>query len=391
MRNSKRVRRSWERPLLAAVAGGLVVGLAACGSSSGSSTSASNDASASSPGVKQAQAVVSADTKAPTSIGLTEPVGKAIPAGKHIVLIYPGQSAVGGQIVFTGFKQAASLLGWKVSSLYPALPTPQDLQQALNQAIQLHPDAVIINSVDDVEFQSQVAKLHSMNIPVIADFSPDSTGGPITLSLYGAQGQGELAKVAGAKAVAELGGKGELGVIGLQGYTIVQEYDKGFYSEVKQTCPACTIKENDLPLTSLGTSDGSDIVNFLRANPNIKGLLLGYDGLGSDLFTAAKSAGVTLPKIYSVSTVPTGIQAAASGEISATVPVDYPELGWRDADALARIFTGQTSSAQSQDIKYERPIIWSSQYHNVPSLSSGDTFPAIVTSYQAEYKKLWGK
>ena len=165
--------------------------------------------------------------------------------------------------------------------------------------------------------------------------------------------------MAGAKAVADLGGKGELGVIGLQGYKIVQEYDTGFYREVRATCPACTIKETDLPLTSLGTTDGTDIVNFLRANPGIKGLLLGYDGLGSDLFTAAKSAGITLPKVYSIATLPTGVQAAQEGELTATVPVDYTDLGWRDADALARIFTGQTASALTQDVLYERPVIWS--------------------------------
>lgn len=387
MRNNKR----WQRVLMAGLPVALVVGLAACSSSGSNSGGASNVSASSSPGLVQADSIVNADTSTPTSIGITQPVGKPIPAGKHIVLVYSGQGAIGTQLVYSPFKQAAKVLGWSVTSLYPALPTPQDLQQALNQAIQLHPDAVVIAAVDDAAFQHQIDTLHAMHIPVISDFSPDPTGGPITLSLMGAQGQGALARVAGAKAVAELGGKGELGVIGLQGYKIVQDYDTGFYSEVRQTCPACTIKETDLPLTSLGTTDGTDIVNFLRANPGIKGLLLGYDGLGSDLYTAAKAAGITLPKIYSIATIPTGVQAASAGELTATVPVDYADLGWRDADALARIFTGQTASALSQDVIYERPVIWSTQYHNVPSLSSGDAFPAIVTNYQAEYEKLWGK
>lgn len=393
MGNKKQLRRPWQRMLMAGVPIALAVGLAACssGSSGSSSASAGTDAAASSPGLKAAEAIVSADTSTPASIGITQPVGKPIPAGKHIVLIYSGQGAIGTELAYTPFKQAAKVLGWKVTSLYPALPTPQDLQQALSQAIQLHPDAVIIAAVDDAAFQSQINTLASMHIPVISDFSPDPTGGPITLSLMGAQGQGALARVAGARAVADLGGKGEIGVIGLQGYKIVQDYDAGFYAEVKQTCPACTIKETDLPLTSLGTTDGTDIVNFLRANPGIKGLLLGYDGLGSDLYTAAKSAGITLPKIYSIATIPTGVQAALAGELTATVPVDYADLGWRDADALARIFTGQTASALAQDVIYERPVIWSEQYHNVPSLPSDNGFPTIVTSYQAQYEKLWGK
>ncbi len=391
MKNNQRLRPPWQRMLMAGVPVALAVGLAACSSSSSSSTTATSQATASSPGLKQAEALVSADTSTPTSIGITQPVGKPIPAGKHIVLVYSGQGAIGTELAYTPFKAAAKVLGWDVTSLYPALPTPQDLQQALNQAIQLKPDAVIIAAVDDADFQSQINTLHSMHIPVISDFSPDPTGGPITLSLMGARGQAALTRVAGAKAVADLGGKGELGVIGLQGYKIVQEYDTGFYDEVRQTCPACTIKETDLPLTSLGTTDGTDIVNFLRANPGIKGLMLGYDGLGSDLYTAAKSAGITLPKVYSSATLPTGVQAATEGELTATVPVDYNDLGWRDADALARIFTGQTASALTQDVQYERPVIWSAQYHNVPSLPAGDAFPGVVASYQAQYEKLWGK
>jgi ABC-type sugar transport system substrate-binding protein len=394
MRNNQRLRPSWQRMLIAVAPVTLAVGLAACsssGSSSSSSTTATNAAAASSPGLKQAEAVVSADTSTPTSIGITQPVGKPIPTGKHVVIVYSGQGAVGTDLVYDGFNQAAKVLGWKVTSLYPALPTPQDLQQALDQAIQLKPDAVIITAVDDADFQTQINTLHSMNIPVIANFSPDPTGGPITLSLMGAAGEGALASVAGAVAVADLGGKGELGVIGLQGYKIVQDYTQGFYREVRATCPACTIKETDLPLTSLGTTDGTDIVNFLRANPGITGLLIGYDGLGSDLFTAAKSAGITLPKVYSIATLPTGVQAAQEGELTATVPVDYTDLGWRDADALARIFTGQTASALAQDVLYERPVIWSTQYHNVPSLPSDNSFPGVVTTDQAQYEKLWGK
>ena len=394
MRNNQRMRPSWQRMLIAVAPVTLAVGLAACsssGSTSSSSTSATNSAAASTPGLKQAEAVVSADTSTPTSIGITQPVGKPIPTGKHVVIVYSGQGAVGTNLVYDGFNQAAKELGWKVTSLYPALPTPQDLQQALNQAIQLKPDAVIITAVDDSTFQSQINTLQSMHIPVIANFSPDPTGGPITLSLMGSAGEGALAKVAGAVAVADLGANAKLAVIGLQGYKIVQDYTQGFYSEVHATCPGCTIKETDLPLTSLGTSDGTDIVNFLRANPGITGVLIGYDGLGSDLFTAAKSAGITLPKVYSIATLPTGVQAAEEGELTATVPVDYTDLGWRDADALARIFTGQTASALAQDVLYERPVIWSTQYHNVPSLPSDNSFPGVVATDQAQYEKLWGK
>ena len=136
MRNNQRSRPPLQRMLIAAAPVALAVGLAACsssGSSSSSSAGASSQATtASSPGLKQAEAVVSADTSAPTSIGITQPVGKPIPTGKHIVLVYSGQGAIGTELAYTPFKAAAKVLGWNVTSIYPALPTPQDLQQAMN-------------------------------------------------------------------------------------------------------------------------------------------------------------------------------------------------------------------------------------------------------------------
>ena len=74
-----------------------------------------------------------------------------------------------------------------------------------------------------------------------------------------------------------------------------------------------------------------------------------------------------------------------NGERTATAPADYNVVGWQAADALARIFTGQSPK---EDLKYQSPVIWSKQYNNVPS---GSGFPATVANYQAQFKKLWGK
>ncbi len=378
------------RPLGALATAALAVGgLAACGggsSSAGSSGSAVNQA-----GLQAAQAAAKADSVAPTSIGPTMPIGKPIPTGKKIVLVYGGKAAEGGALVFDGFQAAAKELGWSVTSLHPDEPTPQDLQQAVGQAVQLHPDAVITTSVDMTAFQSQAEALQKAKIPLLSNFGPNPTGGPLTLQLMGAEGQGQLAAAIGNKVISDLGGKGEIGVVGLQGYEIVQKYSQYFLNTVQQRCPGCTIKSTQLTLASLGTTAGSDITNFVRANPKIKALFLGYDGLGSSLFSAAKSAGVKLPPVYSMSTLPTSIPVIASGTLTASAPVDLYELGWRTADALARIFTGQTASALTEDVKYERPMIWSSEYKNVPSVAGGNTFPSVVTSYQQQYEKLWGK
>jgi ribose transport system substrate-binding protein len=395
-------------PAAIAFAAVLVLGLASCsssgngtaksandpaggGSASGSAGDSLSDSSSASGGFQQAESLALSYSKAPTSIGITQPVGKPIPSKKTIVLVGGGASAGGTIYAYDGFKQAASVLGWTIKEIQPQEPTPQLLQQALNQAIQLHPDAVAISAVEQAPIVAQLKKLQSMHIPVIETYSPDPVGGPITMQLMDATAQARLTTAVADKALADMGQPGEIGMIGLQGYQVVQTYSKGFSSEVAKLCPSCTIKSTQVPLASLGTTDGTDIVNFLRANPGIKALFVGYDGMDSNLFSAAKAAGVTLPKVYSSATLPTSIENLASGALTASAPIDYYELGWRQADAFARIFTGQTASAQQQDVQYPRPMIWSKSFDNVPAAPTGNAFPSIVASYQAQYKKLWGK
>lgn len=381
-----------------AFAAALTLGLASCSSSGGTSANsggaaadASSGSAAASGGFAQAEALAKSFSQAPTSIGITQPVGKSIPGNKTVVLVGGGAGAEGTILTYAGFKQAAQLLGWTVKEIQPKEPTPQDIQQALNQAIQLHPDAVTISAVEQAPVTTQLKQLQSMHIPVVETFSPDAVGGPVTLSLMDYAQQANLTAAVANKALADMGAPGTIGMVGLQGYEVVQKYSKGFSDQVAKLCPSCAIKHTEVPLTSLTTTAGTDIVNFLRANPGIKALFVGYDGMDSNLFSAAKSAGVTLPKVYSSSTLPTSIGSLASGALAASTPIDYFELGWRQADGLARIFTGQAATVQQISSQYTRPIIWSKSFNNVPPVPSDNTFPSVVTDYQAQYKKLWGK
>src|ERR1700746_3866664 len=106
---------------LAAVGAAVAIAGAGCGSTSSSSspsstTVASNaSASSASASVSQAQQAIAQYTQRPTSITVTAPVGKSIPAGKKIVFISCGASAciLQGNIV----KQGAALLGWQSTTI----------------------------------------------------------------------------------------------------------------------------------------------------------------------------------------------------------------------------------------------------------------------------------
>ena len=381
-----------SRGVLGALAVALCV--AACGGSSKSSTTAaaaggspsagsSTTGAASGSATAAAEKIVAAHTKDPTSIGPTTPIGKTIPTGKRIVAINCGPE--GCALTLSAFKAASAVLGWHVTELTPSQPTPQLIQGVFDQAVRLHPDAVVTSALPVVAFRREAAELKAAKIPLVSVYGPDPTGGPLALQIFGADGDNALARVIAAKTVADLGGKGTIATVVLSGYPIIAVYTAAYTAEVKKLCPACTFKTLTVQPTSLGTTDGTAIVNFLRANPGVNALFLGYEQLGEDLTAAAKSAGLTLPKTYSESTTTAGVQAVLNGQRTATVPADYNIMGWQIADALARSFTGQSPK---QDLKYQTPVIWAKQYNDVPS---GSGFPATVTGYQAQFKKLWGK
>jgi ribose transport system substrate-binding protein len=392
---TSRRRSSRALPAAAALGAVLSVCLAACSSGAAGSSSPAASSSGGSPatssGFRQAESLAQTYSQASASIGITQPVGKPIPANKTIVLIGAGKSGEGTIITYQGFDQAAKVLGWTVKEIQPPEPTPQDLQQAMDEAIQLHPDAVAIAAISESAVAPQLKQLQAMHVPVLSTTGPDPTGGLLTLQLMGVDGLSQKASAVADQVLAGMGQPGEIAVVGIQGYSIIQDYSVGFTSEVSKLCPACTIKQTLVPLDSLGTTDGTDIVNFLRANSGVKAMFVAYDGMDTNLFSAARSTGITLPKTYSLALLPESIQNLADGNLAASSPLDFAELGWRLADAMARIFTGQTASALTVDARYERPVIWSEANKNVPAAPSGDSFPAVVPSYPQQYEKLWGK
>ncbi|WP_426518175.1 sugar ABC transporter substrate-binding protein [Diaminobutyricibacter sp. McL0618] len=365
--------------------------MAAC-SGAGASSSTTAGTAADAAGFKTAAAKVATYRKVPTSIGITQPIGKPIPSNKTVVLIGAGQGGSGTILTYNGFKDAAKLMGWNVKEIQPQQPTPQLLQQALNQASQLNPDLLVISAVDVAPIETQLKEFQSKGVPIVSTTGADPTGGVLTLQLMGVDGLSKLAQAVGDKSLADMGAPGTVGMVGIQGYKIINDYSKSYKSEVNKLCPSCQVKSMELPLTSLGTTAGSDIVNWLRANPDIKSLFVGWDGMDANLFSAAKQAGVTLPKTYSVALVPENLTTLSAGTLTASTPMDTTELGWRLADAAARIFTDQTASALDQDVKYERAVLWDKEYGNIPQSAPSDgSYPPVVANYQDQYKKIWDK
>lgn len=389
------IRSSGWRVLAAfAIAALLAVAITACGGgSSSSSTSTTSETSAAAKTTAESSGGVNLEELEKTvkehvkygPIGPTVPIGKPIPKNVHTVFINCGAPAC---VSFEkAFNEAAGVLGWKVENI-TAEPTPASIQAAFGEAVRRKPAAVLTSGFAIEQYPQQAKELNELEIPIISNTGTDpSTYNPkkgVTLQLQETSEVSEAARLMADKALVDAGGEGEFGAVNLTGYPSVAIQVKAFEEEIEEKCPKCSVKHLDVQPTSLGKDAPTIVANFVRANPGIKGLYFGYDGIALGLSAAFKADGITAPNTYAWAPDEPGVQELQTGELTAAVPLGYPETGWQFADAVARVVTGG-------NIKDSKPVgpyvLWSKEYGNVPA-NANDLF--ANPNYKAEFKKLWG-
>jgi ribose transport system substrate-binding protein len=371
---------------LAAAATVAVLGLTACGgddadSASDGSAASSTAAASGSAELEAAKARLEAATKAPTTIGPTEPITKPIPTGKSVIYVNCG--AVACTNTGAGLKEAAAALGWKYKEIN-ALPTPESIQAAFSQVVREKPDGVASNGFSTAAYQRQLAQMKDAGIAVLSNTGTEPAGDGLLLQLQSDVAPEAMALLAD-KAVLDAGGKGDFGNVIITGYPIVKQYGEAFTAEVKKICPDCGVKNLDIQPTSIGKDAPAKITNFLRANPSVKGIFLGYDDLANGLATAVRNAGIDMPKSYSWAPTQIGVKALQTGERTAAVAQGTRETGWQFADAFARVFTKQSIEPSR---KWQDWQVWSKDYDNVPEDVDN---PPVIADYQEQFKKLWNK
>jgi ribose transport system substrate-binding protein len=360
-------------------------GLAACGGGDSSSTGATSSTTAApvaaDPALEAARKNVEAHSAAPTKIGPTQPIGKAIPTGKKIVYINCGAEACVN--VGKSMDEAAKVLGWSVVHINTQ-PTPQAIQASFAQAVRAKPDGVAELGFDKVTFERQLAELKAKKIPVVSATGTDLSGSGIDLQIIPPVENSKSTRLLADKVSVDSGGKGEVGVVELTGYPVIKIYTEAFKDQLSKSCPACTAKTIEIQPTSIGKDAASKLANFLRANPKVGYLFLSLDALGDGLPAAVKNAGAKMPKTYGHAPTESGLAALGTGERTAATPGPTPEIAWQFMDAFARSFTGQSMDA---DQAWQGTVIWGKEFGNLPTSGS---LP-VVKDYQEQFKQLWGK
>lgn len=379
------MKTEWlPRRLLTAVPATLLaaVALAACGSSKNEKTKTTAETKGSGTSSVVAEAKKFAEEhKEVTKIGPTTEITKPIPKGKKLIYINCGQPACTTQE--TGFKEAAKVLGWSVEGI-TIEPTPASIQAAFDEVIRRKPDGVASAGLGPALYSKQLAQLNKEKIPVFEATGEVQSGEDgVLYDVLGPKEAAEMMAVLAHLSVAEMNAEGEAGAVVLTGYPIVKAYTAGWSKEIETLCSSCSVKTIDIEPAEIGKEAPEKITNFLRANPGIKTLYLGYALLDSGLSSALKNAGVEQPKVYAWAPDAPGLEALKDGEMTAAAPDPYLEVAWQQIDGFARYFAGEKEITQP----VQEGMIWSESFNNLPE--SVEPYPPVVANYQEEFKKLW--
>jgi ribose transport system substrate-binding protein len=377
-------------------AGGILVTLAAGALLAGCSTvsTSTSATTAGTPGAgftlpAAAKQVLESATQPQTWHG---PTSSPKPAKNIFVIDIPcAQSAVGCARPGNGFLAAAKTMGWRTQLIDPE-GDPQKVQAAVQQAIQLHANAVFMpgGSIATIG-ASLMAKARAAGVQMVTQGGSDQTVTPTTWSVNVNNDYSETSPALAAYVTAQSDGKAQVLMINDSEYPEVNSGYNTFKAKLAAWCPGCSVAAQlNLSIVDLQTTFPAQVQSVLQAHPNINWIYVGYDFIGTQVITAVDQLGLA-SKIHLVGADgnPQNLEAVKSGNVeSASYARGMEMIGWAAVDELNRIFNHQPLVKDAngwESENYPQELIDSS---NLPSNVTADWDSGI--DYQAEYKKLWG-
>ncbi|MFZ0664826.1 MAG: substrate-binding domain-containing protein [Acidimicrobiales bacterium] len=357
-----------------------VVSAGACSSASSTpTTSNSGGTGTDSSGVAKATALVNANEKPPSSIGVTTPVPGTIPGGKRIAFMECGLPACTQEVA--DFEQAASFLHWTVENINEG-ETAATVTNAWNQLVSNPPDAVVSMSQPLSETATQIAELDTKGVPVVGIGSLDQPHANILVVDNGAKDLGFQAELQAAIVADNSKGAGTAVWLSTPAFPVLVTAQNDFQSYLKQYCPSCGYKTLVLGATDIGSPTlPTKIVSYLRANPSVHYVVAGFDdeliGVPSALSEAGLSGTV---KLVGGGPSVTELPYIKSGEEQWSLSLPEGEFAFLMADALARHFV-HASVAPDQ-------IVSPRQILTPASITSLTQLPD-VPNYAAQFEALW--
>ncbi|HEY2165727.1 MAG TPA: substrate-binding domain-containing protein [Jatrophihabitantaceae bacterium] len=317
----------------------------------------------------------------PTSIGISTPVSGAVPTGKTIDYLQCGAPSCKDAGDY--LELATQAVGWTLKRVDAGI-SAETVKAAWGQAVTDKPDGVIASGFPRVLFESELAKLKAMNIPVVDEIVGDAAGNGLSLVLADPTDQAATGTRLAQYVLKQNNGKAfeALSVI-TSAYTSLVNQDKAFGTAITSVCATCKVDHLDVPITSLGTDLPTRVTSYLSAHPKVKWVYVGFSDMVTGLPAALKAAGLGDVKLVTYDGNPTTQAYLKNGQsLVAMDQYPAPEIQWRAVDFFIRTMLGEDTAVDSA---HTLPA-WVIEGAQVPSTTG--SFPAVA-DYQTQYKALW--
>jgi ribose transport system substrate-binding protein len=321
--------------------------VAGCGSSGGSSSSSSTS-SGESASVAKAKQITKEAEQVPSTIDISTPLSRKPPAGKTILFLRCDQPVCGGYV--EGLEAAAKALNWNVK--YETFTqTPQGIQQAINTAIQEHPDGIFFTGQPRAEVQPLFGALEKAGIPIVSGFDENVAGeGPDIANVANYPHVERYARVMAAWLTANSEGKANAALFDIPSLPILAAASAAFQDELSKLCPECKSTVVHQQLTDLGgTAIASSAVSTLQRDPEIDYLGFVFGDMVAGVPAALRAADLQEQAklfVYSSSSPPNLVDLSKEEEAADTA-FSIPYFSWRAMDAFARHFVGDSTKVDT--------------------------------------------
>jgi len=306
-------------------------------------------------------------------------------------LIYVAQTMQNGGVAGAekGVEEAAKAIGWTVRVL-DGQGTQAGMSSAMDQAVTLKADGIIIGGFDPATVKSGVDAAKAANIPVIGWHAAATSGPQPDLGLFSnvTTLRADVSKISADWVIVDSKGVGGVVVFTDKSIPFAHGKSDEIVAELKTCASLKLLKYSDIPIgndtsTRVQTETAALLAKFGKSwthSVSINGGL--YVTPMAAALRAAGKKGTDFPHNVGAGdgSADEYARIIAGDFQSVTVPEPLTMQGWQIVDEFNRAFAGQAASGYV-------PVV-----HLVTKANAGkSTVWDPQNGYRTEYKKIWGK
>jgi ribose transport system substrate-binding protein len=324
----------------------LALVLAACSGSSDDKASTSGTSGSGKDMQAAAQAAIQPFIDKPSPFPVTEPLN-GVPPGLEVAYMECGTPICG--LFGTLLDGAAKTMGVTLKRVSTG-QTADTIGAAFDSVVQQAPDGVIVPGINIELWNKQLEKLQAAKIPIATTGIIDAADHGI-VSPQGAIPNSERGgKILADFVAANYAPKANVVVYVIPELPFSAVISHAFDDELKTMCPGCSVRTEEIAVTTIGTTAPNTVVSDVQSHPDTTVAVFTSDEAQTGLPSALTTAGIDI-KTLGYAPGPVNLQYLKDGQEAAALGLDAPVLMWTMLDQIVRQINGQKlTGAQAEGL-----------------------------------------